>query len=118
MKDDFAIFSESYHISQLNWKTRYTPSLEDIHNGSLILQNEVNKSQNIKNIESYKGQVFWYINVQNQKILWINFLSKSLNYENWKKDLVIVFDWWNQFFNVKINLNTKEVFDLHVNGES
>ncbi len=67
------------------------------------------------NIRHFKKQLMAVINKKGGKEVWINCLCNASDY-NWKKQIMIVADGGNCFFNFKINLTTKRYFDLTVNG--
>ena len=52
------------------------------------------------------------------KVLWVNCfcMAESVVLKKWKTDIVYVADGGNCFFNVKINLKSKQYYGLIVNG--
>lgn len=63
----------------------------------------------------YKRQYMAVLNDQGQKEIWINGFCDTWD-KQWKKEVVLVHDGGNCYFNLKINLTTKECFELSVNG--
>ena len=63
----------------------------------------------------YKRQYIPTINAKGEKEVWINFFC---NYDDrdWKKEIILVMDGGNCYFQLKINLTTKKYFDFYVNG--
>ena len=74
----------------------------------------------LENLNEYKRQYLGIINQDGSKIICINYFfgADSENFPYWKKEVVFVFDGGYNFFNIKVNLTTKECYDLIVNGEA
>ncbi len=71
----------------------------------------------IIDIKNYKRQYVVVINKIGEKEVWINcFCDKAK--ENWKSEIVSVRDGGKCYFNLKVNLSTKQYFEFYVNGES
>jgi hypothetical protein len=69
------------------------------------------------NLKEYKRQYIPYVDNNRQKTVWVNcFCSDNVHWKNWDKYVVPVGDGGKCFFNVKINLLTKEYYDLWVNS--
>lgn len=76
---------------------------------------EVNRENFVIELKNYKRQYIVFTSSKQEKIVWINCLcDASGNY--WKKELQLVDDGGNCYFNIRINLNTKQGYDLMVNG--
>ena len=113
-----------------NMKDRYTPTRQDIFNAELIvkkqlatlnkpLTNQVNGCPIIhKELKKYKRQYVGFINSEGDSIVWMNFIWGKRISDVWNKDVVIVLDGCSYFWNIKVNLSKKEVFDLQINGAS
>ncbi len=69
-----------------------------------------------KKLKHYKRQYFGYIDENGNKIIWVNFIFYKKLPNNWDKELQIILDGCSYFWNIKVNLMSKEVFDLNVNG--
>ncbi|WP_040252081.1 hypothetical protein [Psychroserpens mesophilus] len=69
-------------------------------------------------LEGYKRQYVPIINKNGQKIVWINFLCDDFGTDDWKNQLFEVEDGGNCYYNVKINLNRKEYYELGINGSA
>ena len=114
----YKIFSADYDISFVSKENkRYTPSDQDVQNGIQILENFLKNNSAIQDLGKYKIQFFGYTDKDNKKILWANFFCNDHG-RNWKKEPIFVKDGGNCYFNVKVNLDTKEVFDFIINGEA
>ena len=121
-------------------KERYTPTLDDIEKAETILKNWI-KSENSRlanqigncpiihnNLKNYRRQYFGYIDNSGNKIIYTTFnwdrytlLDRLRGYskdesENWKKEKEMVLDGCSYHWEIKINLDTEELFDLGVNG--
>ena len=68
-------------------------------------------------LDKYKRQYVPVINEQGEKEVWINCFCGKWN-KNGKKEMLIVNDGGNCYFNLKINLTTKTIYDFMVNGEA
>ena len=61
-----------------------------------------------------KRQFVAVINNNGEKEVWVNCFAGD--FENWRKQIVMVDDGGKYFFNVKINLTKKNYYDFMVNG--
>ena len=69
----------------------------------------------IKDLKNYKIQYVPYLNEKGEKEIWINGFCDNFDSE-WKRNIIYVFDGGNCFFNVKINVSTKECLSIGTNG--
>ena len=69
----------------------------------------------VRKLEKYWRQYIPFINSSGQKEVWINFICQPAPV--WKQEVVRILDGGNCFFNVKINLVTRKVYDLFVEGD-
>jgi hypothetical protein len=65
-------------------------------------------------LKDYKRQYVAIENSEDEKEVWINFMC--VEFENWQKDIIVVKDGGNCFFQLKINLTQKKHYDFYVNG--
>ncbi len=76
---------------------------------------EVNRDDFIIDLKKYKRQYITYFNIEGEKEVWVNcFCSPPGPY--WRKELFLVDDGGNCYFNITINLTTKRPADLSANG--
>lgn len=114
----YAVFPPDYDIAYISGgNKRYALSDQDIQSGMQILENYLRNNPAIRNLEEYKIQLFGYLNKDNEKIIWANYFCDAHGID-WQNNLVFVHDGGNCFFNVKVNLDKKEIFDFEVNGEA
>ena len=66
--------------------------------------------------EGYKRQYVPVLNEKGEKEVWINFFCNDFDDDNWKTATFNVRDGGNCFYSLKVNLATKEVYDLEING--
>lgn len=68
--------------------------------------------------EDYYKQFVGAVNYKGERTIWVNCFCKKAkdDFENWKTDLVVVKDGGNCFFNITINADNNEYYDLNVNG--
>ncbi|MBU0897689.1 hypothetical protein KKC67_01190 [Patescibacteria group bacterium] len=126
---DSVIFPADYDVRFLVKKNnkRFTPTNEEINIAMSILRpfllnKESNESseiyrETIQRIKNYRVQFFGYINQEGEKIIWANYFCDAYE-KNWQKNLIFVKDGGNCYFNIKVNLDTKEIFDFIVNGDA
>lgn len=78
-------------------------------------------SQDLKPITEilkfYKRQLLFYTDEKGDKIVWVNCFCNCFD-ESWKKDILLVKDGGDCYFNFKINLTKRKVFDIGINGEA
>ena len=70
----------------------------------------------IKNLAGYTRQYIPVINKTGEKLVWVNYFCDVHN--NWKKEIAIVFDGGNCYFNVFVNITkgTFEKFSVNSRG--
>ena len=69
-------------------------------------------------LDGYKRQYVPIINEKGEKEVWINFFCDDFGTDNWKTEIVLVEDGGNCYYNIKINLKTKEHSELGINGNA
>lgn len=94
-------------------------NLEQEKNYELMSKNnpqyKLDKNNYIIALKNYKRQLIPVINEKGEKEVWVNcFCDGGETY--WQKEIVLVEDGGNCFFNLKINLFTKKYYGLMVNG--
>ena len=77
---------------------------------------QIDKMDYIIDLKRYKRQYMSTISLSRQMIVYINFFCYQEGMDYWKSELVQVEDGGNCFFHLKINLTTKIVSELNVNG--
>ena len=107
---------------------RYAPSAADIDIVESVLKKQLSVANEKKinqvagcpvihrNLKKYYRQYVGFINSQGQKVIWINlFWNKDL-VENAKKDIVVVNDGCSYYWDVEINITTRQLSHLQING--
>ena len=121
-------------------KERFTPTIAEIEKAEQILKKKLktvngqrmNQIDNCpiihKKLTSYRRQYFGYIENNGNKIIYTTFnwdrytlFDRLRGYykdenENWKKEKEMVLDGCSYHWEISINLNTEELFELSVNG--
>jgi hypothetical protein len=110
---------------------RFTPTRQEIDKAEFSLETElkalntqlVNQSSTPiihKKLHKYKRQYFGYIDKNGDRILLINYFWAKDNddLDSWLKDRIVAYDGGSYYWNVKFNLDKKQLFDLDVNGYS
>jgi len=69
-----------------------------------------------KNLRKYNRQYFGETDRNGNKIIYINFIWQKATPDYWDKDIVIKLDGCSHFWNVKVNIDSGEMYDLNVNG--
>jgi len=78
----------------------------------------------LSEIKKYYRQYLCYVNENGEKIIFINSFCDLSDYVddysqktklNWKKDMLNVADGGDCYWNIKININTNEYFELKIN---
>ncbi len=122
----YVAFLANYDISKIlgNNYERFDLSQSETAKTINILENKLSKqvdNNEIKILPEYLIQFFGYINENNEKIVWSNFFCSSFynnSSVNYLEELISVDDGGNCYFNVKVNLEKEEIFDLIINGEA
>ena len=113
-------------------KNRYTPNLEDIAQAEKILQDSIGTDYVKSNQEAYckppinkntlKGYVRQYVgySTEDGEITIHIYLNKGIEMDKNKlsEDIITVFGGGSNHWRIKINISTKELFDMQVNGIS
>ena len=126
------IFDENHFVLLTidNQFKRYTPSKEDVLLAESIIKNKL-KCLNVdlvnqgykcpiidKKTKKYMRQYVGFINNNNEKILWINFIwENKFSKDKISKDIIQVMDGCSYYWNIKVNLNTNNLNDLNINGQ-
>ena len=119
---------------------RFSPNLEEIKIAEKILRENIRKANYRKinqgngcpiihnNLNIYRRQYFGYINKKNEKVIYVTFNKNKLKLiekikgfqkdesDNWKKERESWFDGCSNHWEIKINLTTKSLFELGING--
>lgn len=113
-------------------QNRYTPNLKDIAQAEKILQDSIGtdyvKSNqkayckppiNKKTLKKYVRQYVGYSTEDGKTIIYI-YLNKGIEMDKNKlsEDIIAVFGGGSNHWRIKINISTKELFDMQVNGIS
>jgi hypothetical protein len=120
-------------------KGRYTPTLEDIARAEEILIDSINSEYvksnqkaykkppiNRKALKKYVRQYVGYLTENNEIVIWINLLHRN-GYDDGDtprdaykiyNEIITVLDGGYYFWSICINIITKELSDMKVNGES
>ena len=113
-------------------QNRYTPNLEDIAQAEKILQDSIGTDYVKSNQEAYckpplntntlKKYVRQYVgySTEDGKIIINIYLNKGIEMDKNKlsKDIIAVIGGGSNHWRIKINILTKELFDMQVNGIS
>lgn len=124
------IFNENHTIgfSIPDQKGRFTPSVKDIDYAEKLLKEKIRSLNRLhenqmegcpvieKKLRKYKRQYVGFVNKNNEKIIWVNFIWHR-NAGSWiSEDIIFAMDGCSHYWKVKINLNQHVVYDLVVNG--
>jgi hypothetical protein len=116
----------SVMVSIKNQQGRFTPTFEEVERAEKLLKSrlpELNKDKisqgekcgNIeKELESYTRQYVGFINQKGNKIIWVNMLMHLRSVPS--KHIIIVDDGGSNYWNVKIDITSRDVYDLEING--
>ena len=124
------IFPESHFIFGLYFegvKSRTTPTEEDIKRAETTLSDSIdsftgNYSPNIrkKNLKKYTRQYAGFVNKKGETIIYIN-LFRNIDRE-WKseldKEILWILDGGDDYWQIFVNIEDKDLFGLIINGIS
>ena len=113
-------------------QNRYTPNLEDIAQAEKILQDSIETDYVKSNQEAYckppinkntlKKYVRQYVgySTEDGKIIIHIYLNKDIEMDKNKlsEEIIAVFGGGSNHWCIKINISTKELFDMQVNGRN
>ena len=101
-------FTKDYNIEQEKQYEEITAKYPDF---------KFDKNHFIIDLSRYKRQYYATTNENGEKEVWINCFCNVL-VGDWRKELIIVHDGGNCFFNLKVNLDTEKFYDVMVNGHA
>lgn len=127
---DCVIFPENYVT--LIGGTRFTPTREQVNLAEQIIReglkefnypliNQGDKHNPIihKKLKKYRRQYFGFKDELGNRILLINFFwNQKHQFGYWENERVMVLDGGSHYWSIKINLETKDLFELYINGSS
>ena len=91
--------------------------LEDLMSKAITAHNlsKVDDAYKIGPLSNYHFQFIPVFTKKGQKEVWVNALCSNPGI-NWRKEIIIVNDGGNCYFNLKVNLTTRGYYQLYVNG--
>ncbi len=127
------IFPKDYTIEWVDSTHRWTPTVYDIEQNEELIKlyikktlkkpktaSEENLSSTLKRekLEIYYRQCVGLIDSSGNQIVWVNFIcSKQIHhYPDWQDKIISVRGGAACYFNLKVNLTNREVYDLILNG--
>ncbi len=120
--DDYVVFEYKEDIFiPFKKSTKTTLSESELAEIELILKKMVRENHNgtgsmsTISLKGKKRQYVPVINKNGEKEVWINFFC-GVHHNEWRNDIVVVFDGGNCYFNVKVNLAHMKYYDLIING--
>lgn len=121
--DDFTFFTYT-KVNYLAFKEgkNFDLNQEEINKLKWYIQNKMdNEKSSFKRHSKqseYNKQCISIINNNNEKIVWVNCISKKneIFTEHWKHQILRVHDGGENYFQLKVNLTKGTVFDFYVNG--
>jgi hypothetical protein len=75
------------------------------------------KENYIIELQKYKRQYVAVTNSDGHKMVWVNFFCDSFH-DNWRESIIMFSDGGNCYFELRINLTTKQCYDFRVNGDA
>ncbi len=114
-------YDEAYKIFNNATPSTLSPNEIDtvfnlLNMGILKHNNSIKKNDlRIRKLKQYKIQLVPVLNSNGEKEVWVNGLCE-VNGNAWKHEIIYVFDGGNCFFNAKINLTTKKVYEIGIHG--
>ncbi len=126
------IFDSSVQVdrSMQDQKDRFTPSISDIAEAEKIINSKIKAANEMrmnqsggcpvihKKLKKYKRQYVGFVNLQGEHIVWVNFIWHTNRHENLSDGILYVNDGGSFFWQVMVNLSTRELFDLVINGSA
>lgn len=67
-------------------------------------------------LTTYKKQLIFATDNRGQLFVWVNCLCKTHG-DDWRSHIPLIFDGGSCYFNLKLNLTTREYFDFSINSE-
>lgn len=111
-RNDFAVIDQLVHRAVQS----YNAKQKSVYESWLkkLPSKNIYKGQFFIDLLKYKRQYFCAFNARGEKLVWVNCFCGDEDY--WKTAEVFVFDGGNCYFNLMINLATKQVSGFETNG--
>jgi len=124
------VFDTTYFLMKSieGQRSKANLTLEEIRAAESILRSQLpeinrlkpNQSSGCPNInrklDRYWRQYFGFINVKDEKVVWINMFWNKELIGDAKRELVGMYDGCSYYWNIEINLTTRKAYNLQVNG--
>ena len=122
------VFTENFETDEIDKSLeRFTPTIDEINQAENILKLDFKKSNKntegrfiSRNLNDYKRQYLGFINSTGDKMLHISFYlnknRKNQNDELWQEGYMFIFDGGTSYWIAIINLKTKKVEKIAING--
>ena len=111
-----------------NQKERYTPTKEDIIRIEKILKDSIGSvlkkqrysstSINRNTLKKYKRQYVGFITKNGDIVIYIAFLKDIENVDELSKDIVVVYDGGETYWEIFVNLKKNTLYGVRINGIS
>ncbi len=116
---EFSSFPSTYDMNILpEEEHHFTLDADDEQEVTKILSEYLQNNEAIQDLWKYRAQYFGFMNANNEKVILANFFCSTISENDWKKNIVFVLDWGNCYFQIKVNLVTKAIYDFEINKES
>jgi hypothetical protein len=117
---DYGFFSYDTTFYQLFPKdaTPYDLTNEDLTQIETILKSCVKDANLTFELKDYFKQCIAVRNKNNEREVWINLLCNPKEVDEVKYFVIQTEDGGDCYFNVKLNLDRKDCYDLYINGEA
>jgi hypothetical protein len=123
-------FPDNYAIpyTVTNYNSRFSPTEEEILLAEQLLKEQlkslnkdrINQSWDCptihKSLNKYARQYVGFLNEKGEKIIWINAVWQTKVPDYFNDEIVFVLDGCSYYWNVEVNLSTKKVSHLMING--
>lgn len=127
------VFPKEYvsFFAQFEGQTgRFTPTEKEIEKAEQIIKSQlININRPIinqggecpiihLNLPKYKRQYIGYVDINGDRILWMNFIggNDKVYLSDLNNDIIMMHDGCSYFWNIKVNLSRAVLFDLNING--
>ena len=115
MSKSYKVFPKEYKVYELENYERFTPKKSDITKYNGIIEEFISSKKEVRELTDYNVQYFGFIDENGHKNILGNYICKENQDIGWTKDLFLVLDGGNCYFNLKVDLDQSNVFDFQVN---
>lgn len=114
----YAILPYNAYMANMNWRYKNVQpgvlTAEGVDSLETIIERAC-KAHNIMPLNKYHRQYVPVVAANGERVVWVNFFCEDFD-TKWRKEVLLVKDGGNCFFQLFVDVNHREAYDLRMNG--